>query len=461
MCDAPAWCVWGKTLREEDPHNEGTVEVTLRTTTHEVTRTSEKRDKLTWNRVGEEAPHFTSTTIATAELQKELNDMQTWARTHVFTSDDIGYFLMSTDAERKKFLEQLMGLDQYNEVHNKSKAALTDAKSKLDEVESEASNLRGQFEAYTASSVDDQDPPEKPNLARITALKEAARAPFEDQGLTKQVNKLETLTEQKREWLSDLEDGECPTCKQSIPETLLAETKAELKKLKKELSQLTAQQDELKQEWKKRRDEAAAELREEEEGVARFKAHHEQQQRAARLAAKAEEAKKKLSVCEQKATQLMTEVEHLSDCVSATSTRGVRAWVVSQALSTIAAKSNEYLGILGSKIRVELTGAVELKNGSTKDEIGLKLSRAGGGKFKGASQGERQRVALCVRLAIAEVNGDGGTIILDEPFSNIDDEGVDGAVELVKHLAETRCVVVITHNQRLTKSLGGKHLHLS
>ena len=234
-----------------------------------------------------------------------------------------------------------------------------------------------------------------------------------------------------------------------------------MKKLKKELNELSEKQDRQKKEWKENRDVLISELREQEDVASEFKAFHEQKQRAMRIAAKADEANKKLEACMAKASVLEAEVEHLSDCVAATSTKGVRAWVVSRALSTIASKSNEYLTVLGSPIRVELTGAVEMKNGNTKDEIGLKLLKAGGGKFKGASQGERQRVALCVRLAIAEVSGDNGTIILDEPFSNIDDEGVDGAVELVKHLAQQRCVVVITHNQRLTKSLGGKHLHLS
>lgn len=392
--------------------------------------------------------------------------MEVWRRTHVFTSDDISYFLASTDAERKKFLEQMMGLDQFIPAFKQASAELKAATEELEQRERELASKLGALEALEKNAGEKPDgaAPPKPDVTEIKEIRRILReTTYKNSAHADRAAALRHDIRRLEAWVEEMGDGTCPTCKQDLPvdKALIKKTRRELAEAKQARDEAASLEKEAYATWRDQRDKLQARLDELEESLDEFEAYHAEVTAAEKAAARVAEAAREVGRAERARTQAQEKQEHLKDCAAALSPKGVRAWVVGQALDTISRRANEFLAVIGSHIKVELTGSLELKNGEVRDEIGLKLHAAGGGKYKGASQGERQRVAICVRLAIAEVAGSGGTLFLDEAFSNIDDKGVDGVVEVVKLLSQSRCVVVITHNQRMAKALGGKHLHFS
>jgi len=382
--------------------------------------------------------------------------MDQWRRTHVFTSDDISYFLASPDAERKKFVEQMLGLDRYVPAFKKADAEYKAAQRVSEEHRREVDRLEGALSSLEVEDVGER--PEKPDQEAAKAIRAKLRTmefkPPHD------VADLRARERILSSWVKTLGEGTCPTCKAEVDKSVIRNTRDKLNKVREALAEAEEAEAEARAEYKRAKADLNEQLELLEERAKKFEDFIERKERAERAAARKTEAERKLTAAKDKAKEADEETEHLKECVAALSTKGVRAWVVGQVMDTVSRRANEYLAIVGSPLRVELTGSIQLKNGDVRDEIGIKIIGAGGGKYRGASQGQRQRIALCVRLALAEVAGDGGTLFLDEAFSNIDDAGLEGVVELMRQLATTRNIVVITHSQRLAKALGGKLLHI-
>jgi DNA repair exonuclease SbcCD ATPase subunit len=96
----------------------------------------------------------------------------------------------------------------------------------------------------------------------------------------------------------------------------------------------------------------------------------------------------------------------------------------------------------------------------------LEVEGAGGGRgYKATSGGERRRIDIAIMLALAEVaqasdNRKVPTMWFDEVFDALDvPDGVDAVVQALEDLSRDRCVVVITHNRELIKTLPAD-LHL-
>jgi DNA repair exonuclease SbcCD ATPase subunit len=141
---------------------------------------------------------------------------------------------------------------------------------------------------------------------------------------------------------------------------------------------------------------------------------------------------------------------------------GVRAAIMSEALTAIEDLANSWLGIMATDIHVKLTGTSFTKDGKHSDRIGLEVVNAGGGHgYKGASGGERRRVDAAILLALTQVASgacgvEPGTLWLDEVFDALDvEEGVPAVGAAIAEVAKTRPVVVITHSEALAASVPG------
>ena len=93
------------------------------------------------------------------------------------------------------------------------------------------------------------------------------------------------------------------------------------------------------------------------------------------------------------------------------------------------------------------------------DAISLDVEGAGGGYgYRAASGGERRRLDIALLLALSDVAGvvadaAPGTLWVDEAFDSLDSRGVAVVVEALTALAESRCVVVITHSEELAQAI--------
>jgi DNA repair exonuclease SbcCD ATPase subunit len=135
--------------------------------------------------------------------------------------------------------------------------------------------------------------------------------------------------------------------------------------------------------------------------------------------------------------------------------KGVRAHVLGHALQGVEAVANTWLPRLGmAGLSVQLRPYTENKGGGMNESISVVLQGAGGGKYKGASGGERRRVDLAILLGLCEVASAASgrtdsTLWFDELFDALDSDGVQAVVEALVDLSSERCIVVVTHNDNL------------
>ncbi len=73
------------------------------------------------------------------------------------------------------------------------------------------------------------------------------------------------------------------------------------------------------------------------------------------------------------------------------------------------------------------------------------------------SGGMQKRVALARALAYAE---DGCILLLDEPFSGVDEEAKAELYEIIKSLSQKSLVLLITHDSGEAEKYGDKIIHL-
>lgn len=131
--------------------------------------------------------------------------------------------------------------------------------------------------------------------------------------------------------------------------------------------------------------------------------------------------------------------------------KGLRANLLSDALMAVTMTTNRWLAeIVGPHMFVSIR-----EEGS---KIKFEIFGHGDGTFDGLNTGHQMRMDLALMLAFMEVSleatGEGSsTLFFDEPFLGFDEEGIEIVGRILKQLSEVHCVVVITNNDAVVKSL--------
>lgn len=128
--------------------------------------------------------------------------------------------------------------------------------------------------------------------------------------------------------------------------------------------------------------------------------------------------------------------------------------LVSRGIGAVENLANQILGMIsqsGLSVKIE-TERMTKTTKKARDEIHLKITDADGLKeYKFLSGGEKVRVAIALRLAISEIlAGRRGTkidsLIADEPFNELDEEGIEDLKEAFRKLKERfKFMAVISH----------------
>ena len=105
---------------------------------------------------------------------------------------------------------------------------------------------------------------------------------------------------------------------------------------------------------------------------------------------------------------------------------------------------------------IDFNTVTKLKGGDLKDKFSIGISHKTGAKlYKGISGGERKRADVCIAQSIQDLVRSFGRNTLsycsyDEPFENLDNEGVANVVEMLQEISkEIGTVLVVTHNSEL------------
>lgn len=514
--EAVATAGWGKTLRGTSPWS-GKGHASIITDDLDISRTHTKGGgkKLKWEPVdGDTAPAFESTTKAQAALESIIGSFDVWRRTSVFSSQDAAHFTMATDGQRKKLLEQLIGLDRFDPAlaacradKRAAEAKLNEAKALLRQLESQLEN--GHQRQEDAKRVLDTTtvPPDvgglREKLDGLHKLHEAAKA---DVRTTE--NTIRTVDQAGADALSDarvlkrqldhLGEGNCDRCGRPITDAMRAPLLDEFEQAnttaKTARAKAHAECTVLAEDLTDLREEAEA-LRAKGQDIDHQINAHATALRQRQAAEQAYDgACKALDGLQERINtgrglveELAAEAALLQAVDHVLGLKGVRAHVLGRALAGIENAANLWLNrIVGdedpypvideaSEVEAAFGGPMclrlkpysEKKTGGVSDSISLEVIGAGGGYgYKASSGGERRRIDVSILLALAEVaqaahGRVGGTIWADECFDALDTDGVERVSSVLAELAEERAVVVISHNSELQRALRPVvHLHV-
>lgn len=493
LLEAVAWGAWGRTVRGTPPvlaeggkecaalleGGDGGVRIYR-------ARRAKYRANLTWSPVEVKvATEYETATKAQEALDLVIGSFEHWRRTCVFTSVDAWSFAEATDAERKRLLETLLGLQRLDLALERCKvdlrgesAALALAERDVAHGTERVASAGSTLQALLGVSPDAAPIPDASAVAKRAATLQALLGEIDGDRqavLAEQREARERLVlvreraKQLRETADAMRGGVCALCAQPVRvmdpeelETAIAGAVRDLESAAEEVGRRCAA--------------ALAQLEDDARtaqqtlaGVSatlRIARDHEQRVRAsanaiasARAALVA--AEKALEGATATRARLAERVALLGHTERVLGLRGVRAQVLDGALRATEQMANVWLARMSG-------GRLSLSLGVEADKVSLTVRGAGGGHgYVAASAGERRRMALALMLALAELSAassgmERGTLWFDEVFDVLDDEGVGDVCSALGMLAQDRAVVVITHSAAVIDHLpNATRLHLT
>jgi len=139
------------------------------------------------------------------------------------------------------------------------------------------------------------------------------------------------------------------------------------------------------------------------------------------------------------------------------SNQGLKSFILDNITPILEQAANRFARImLGDEFRIVISTQSTLKSGEARERMDIKvLNGLGDDIFDGSSAGERQRVNLCIALALQELIASRhkralGIAFFDEVTTNLDTEGMERFIELLKQeLSHKDSIFVISHNPEL------------
>ena len=471
MIEGVATAIWGKTLRGTTPWRAGEAgyaEVLTDAIRARRTCTKGGAKKLKWFEDAEEAWRtYDTSTKAQMEMTELVGEFDRWRSTHVFSSQDAAHFTMASDGERKRLLENLLGLDRFDAAYKACRGDLKASERGMAEAKADrqytAASFQGcegelqRFDEYDAA----EQAPEEPEAwdenmsvaiahkiqASQAELYELQRArelaimnlsvssgrvpePYQQSPAAVELTAARKRFDLAKHQATQLAHGICPTCEQDIPPDRWVRRFEALEEAEAEVaakSEAVALEDAQARAAAKAVDEAIWAAQELEKGF-RAEAHDIESRRHAwerwrsthtmwakrdaqrstartQLVQRLSAAESHLGDAEDAVFDWDKRTRELEAVATVLGLRGVRATVLGQALGGIEAVANAWLGrIAGAGLTLSLKPYTEQTNGVA-DKISLDVLGAGGGYgYKASSGGERRRIDTSLLLALAEVS---------------------------------------------------------
>lgn len=499
IVEAVSVALWGKTLRGTDPWSSDAGLVQLETRDGLVVTRTRKKGKVTlsWSLPGAKAVEYETNTKAQEALTREVGEWDVWRRAAVFSSTDAAHFTLAPDAERKRLLESVLGLDRFDRALDACRKDLKRATTASANAGSALAVLCAKLTGERARVADAQvvldreaapvaPAPPGDVLARLQKARallagaEADVAPLREQArrLEGAAVRGEAEVVQLRAQLAKLHARVCPTCEQAIPDARAehlraqaaeAETKAAaagtaardgIGAVQADLEELDEQVSALR---KRVTDLDAQRAAHEQLSVAHVQAMRRREAAQATLAgaeAGAQELEDKVQAADGAVALAAAEQALLEACERVLDTRGVRAHVLARALDGLQAVASTWLSRLsGGSMGLTIAPYSEKSGGGVKDAISINITGAGNGNgYAAASGGERRRVDVALIWALGEVAAGArgvapGTLFADEVFDALDEDGAGYTTDAMRELAADRCVLVVAHNRTVVQAL--------
>ena len=136
---------------------------------------------------------------------------------------------------------------------------------------------------------------------------------------------------------------------------------------------------------------------------------------------------------------------------------GIPSFLLDSVTPFLVERSNHYSSVItAGEIEIDFSTVSKTKKGELKDKFAISVNHRFGAKaYKGTSGGERKRADICIAQSILDLVRSFGRNSLaycsyDEPFEDLDNEGVAYVIEMLNEIAkEIGTVLVVTHNNEL------------
>lgn len=496
LLEGIATSLWGESLRGEmgwRAGEAGSVSVTTDGVTATRKRSKAGSSKVEWSLTDESPVAYETTSKAQAALEQVVGSYDVWRRTCVLSSMDSAAFSLARDADRKRLLEEFLGLGMFDVALDACRKDKKEAAAKAQKAESDCEKLTLQL-SFAQSSLDSARkelaalPDSEKDLATMKSegkrLAEMAQAAEADaRKMSERVRELQqakadavaTLNAEKSR-LSRLPKASCPTCGQGVTDIrsrleqevqrLQAEATRALAAVEVDLIAAKAMEEELREEAQSLQAKLNN-LRTE------FRLAEQSAKLRAGLAQKVMDAQNtlaevggKVTAAESAKKAAQLELAHLEAVEQVLGLRGVRAQVLDHSLSALEDQANAWLTRMPTEqgpLTVTLSGSTTQKSGGTVDSISLKVRER---PYASCSGGERRRVDVALLLALRELavaaHGRDGSLLCDEVFDALDSQGQADVAAALEEMAADRAVVVVTHSPEMVKALKPQmHLHVS
>lgn len=413
-----AYCaaLWSKSLRGASPHR-GTYCIDVELPGLKVKRT---KDSLTVN--GESA-------LKSSKKQPELVSLVgTWdnfTRIRCFDSELTARFGIATDAERKKLLERLCGLEAIDEGLKKCRADVRTADKKRQESLQQVELIKSGLAERAAVVAPDAAVLAELNAKAATIATMLHEMAKREGAATAEVGELDRR-------LTQLKADRCPLCASPITNETREKLRADLntarstyKDLEAQRKQNSAQGTALQADLQKLRAQAAVAAE------------------SARFAVRRDELQRQLAAANQ--THSMADKQHGVLKLIEDFFVSVRPKLLTSSLASLHAAASTWLSVMTpDPFHIWLEG----------DDVRIRL---GVRDYKELNRGHRRRLDLALMLALSQLHQATvrGPIFLDEALDGLDPDGAEAAAAVLEAVGRNELVIVLTHSEELAGRLRG------
>lgn len=186
-----------------------------------------------------------------------------------------------------------------------------------------------------------------------------------------------------------------------------------------------------------------------------------------RHAGEEEGAKKLLTEAETTNTKLLEELDHLKHWKQVYG-KDLKLKLFEDACPFLDSRTSYHLSALkNSQIHCEFSTIKRLATGALKDEFDVVVwSETGGRGFEALSGGEQQMVSFAIGLSLADLasrvgGAESGFLILDEPFTELDERNAEAVIEyLTAEVDNGRDTILLISNDEALKGLIQNRIHV-
>lgn len=408
---------WARTVRGESPWQREATELRVELPGLAVRRT---RHDLEVNAASALKPSKKQ-----ADLTALVGDFATWQRTRLFDSDLTARFGTSTDGERKKLVEQLLGFEKLEAGLRRVREDARGAEGELAALQRQADLLKSALDAHPA-------PVAEVDAERLRQLEQrSAHAEEHAAALDRQVGADSNAIKNAERALIEVQHGRCPWCGNDSRQAAEG-YREQAQRYRRERAEAEAKLRAARAEAEALRSELGK-LRLVEAEARAARAHAD---RRARMGSDYAQATAGLSAQRPRVARLRRVEEFLL---------WARPKLFAETLATLAAAAQAWVPELelcaeGDGLRLELDGK----------------------SYRALNRGHRRLCDLAVMLGLSGL-GDAkvrGPIWLDECLDGLDEERCEQVSAMLESAAERELVVVLTHSAEIAGRLRGVHIEV-